>query len=134
MWEVLACDTFIPLVLTENFSNSKASILSQTLSIPSQQQCNHLLMPDCCRIICHVTKLKSSHDSDFSVLQWAPLSPNLYLVEQHWDMVEQKNNIMDVQLSRSNCAILMSKYGPESLGNVSSTSLNKVRECRWCFT
>ncbi len=51
----------------------------------------------------HGTKLKSSQTgflnmtNEFTLLKWAPQSPDLNPIEHLWDVVEREIHIMDVQ-------------------------------------
>ncbi len=37
------------------------------------------------------------HDNEFTLLKWPPQSPDLNPIEHHWDVVERKIRITDVQ-------------------------------------
>ncbi len=104
VWGIFSWHTLGPLVPTEHCLNTTAylSIVADhvhpfmTTVYPSSdgyfQQGN---------APCHKAQIISDwfieHDNEFTLLKWPPQSPDLNSIEHHWDGVERKIRIMDVQ-------------------------------------
>ncbi len=97
------------------------------MSIPLWLQCNHLQMATSCRIMHHVTKLKSSQTGFFLTWQWDQFTIMASTVTRSLSNRAPLGCGGTGDLHHGcacNCVMLSCQYGPKSLRNVSNTLLN----------
>ncbi len=104
VWVIFFRHTLGPLVPIEHRLNATASLSIVADHVhPFMTTVYHLLMATSSRIMHHCHKAQSisdwflEHDNEFTLLKWAPQSPDLNPIEHLWDVVEQEICIMDVQ-------------------------------------
>ncbi len=123
--------TLAPLVLVKGCLNSTAWVMLLTMSVLLWLQCKYLVMATSSRIMCHLTKLKSSQPDflnktmcslDSNGLHSNQISIKLSTFGMWWN--GRFTSWMCSWQICSNNMMISCQYEPKSLRNVSNTLLN----------
>ncbi len=113
VWGIYSWHTLGPLVPIEYCLNATADLSIVAWPCPSLMTTVYLIFwcyfqQD--NASCHKAQIILDwfleHDNEFTLLKWAPQSPDLNPIEQLWDVVEREIHIMDVQPTNLRDAIM----------------------------